>query len=58
MDYQYTDWVVDFRRRYLLLKPSNPSLLTSYLENRIMAEEEEERFFHLLQLLSFKITSK
>jgi hypothetical protein len=53
LDYQYTDWIIDFRRRHRLVKPSNPSLLTSYLENRIMAEEEEKRFFHLLQFLSF-----
>jgi len=53
LDYRYTDWIVDFRRRYRLVNPSNPSLLTSYLENRIMAEEEEERLFHLLQFLSF-----
>jgi hypothetical protein len=53
LDYQYTDWIVDFRRRYILVKPSNPSLLTSYLKNQIMAEEKEKRLFHLLQFLSF-----
>ena len=53
LDYQYTDWIVDFRRRYRLVNPSNPTLLTGYLENRIMSKEEEERLFHLLQFLSF-----
>ena len=53
LGYQYTDWILDFRRRYRLVNPSNPSLLTSYLKNQIMSEEEEERFFHLLQFLSF-----
>ena len=53
LDYQYADWILDFRRKYRLVNPSNKTLLTSYLENRKMAEEEEERFFHLLQFLSF-----
>ena len=53
LDYQYTDWIVDFRRKYRLVNPSNPTLLTSYLKNRIMSEEEEKRLFHLLQFLSF-----
>ena len=53
LDYQYTDWIVDFRRRYRLVNPSNPTLLTSYLKNRIMSEEEEERLFYLLQFLYF-----
>ena len=53
LDCPYADWVLDFRRRYQLANSSNRGLLTSYLENRKMAEEEEERFFHLLQFLSF-----
>ena len=53
LDYQYTDWVVDFRRRYRMVNPSNPTLLTSYLKNRRMSEREEEKLFHLLQFLSF-----
>jgi hypothetical protein len=53
LDYQYADWILDFRRKYRLVNPSNKTLLTSYLENRKMSEEEEERFFHLLQFLSF-----
>jgi hypothetical protein len=53
LDYQYTDWIVDFRRRYQLVNPTYPSLLTSYLENGIGTQEEEERLFHLLQFLSF-----
>ena len=53
LDYEYADWILDFRRKYRLVNPSNKTLLTSYLENRKMAEEEEERFFHLLQFLSF-----
>jgi len=53
LDYQYADWILDFRRKYRLVNPSNKMLLTSYLENRKMSEEEEERFFHLLQFLSF-----
>jgi hypothetical protein len=53
LDYQYADWVIDFRRKYRPVNTSNRALLTSYLENRVMAEEEEERLFHLLQFLSF-----
>ena len=53
LDYQYTGWVVDFRRRYSIVAPSNPTLLTSYLKNRRISEEEEKRLFHLLQFLSF-----
>ena len=53
LDYQYADWIVDFRRECRLVDPSNRALLTSYLENQIMVTEEEERFFHLLQFLSF-----
>lgn len=53
LDYQYTDWIVDFRRRYQLVNPTYPSLLTSYLENGIGTKEKEERLFHLLQFLSF-----
>ena len=53
LDYQYTDWVIDFRRRYRMVNSSNPVLLTSYLKNRRMSEEEEEKLFHLLQFLSF-----
>lgn len=53
LDYQYTDWVVDFRRRYRVVNPSNPTLFTSYLKNQKMSEKEEEKLFHLLQFLSF-----
>jgi hypothetical protein len=52
-DYSYTDWILDFQRRY----QGNPTfrpLVTSYLENQIITnQEEEERLFHLLQFLSF-----
>jgi hypothetical protein len=40
LDYQYADWVIDFRRKYRPVNTSNRALLTSYLENRVMAEEE------------------
>lgn len=53
LDYQYADWILEFRKRYRLANPSNRMLLTSYLENRKMTEEDEKRFFHLLQFLSF-----
>jgi len=33
LDYQYADWILDFRRKYRLVNPSNKTLLTSYLEN-------------------------
>ena len=49
LDYQYADWILNFRRRYRLINPSNRALLTSYIKNRIMTEEEEKRLFHLLQ---------
>ena len=57
LDYQYTDWILDFQRRYRgydLVNSTSRSLVTSYLENQIIEnQEEEERFFHLLQFLSF-----
>ena len=53
LDYPYTDWVLDFRRRYRQVNSTSPSLLTSYLENQINTQEAEERFFHLVQFLSF-----
>ena len=57
LDYPYTDWIIDFQRRYQgyqVLNPNYRSLVTSYLENqRIKNQDEEERFFHLLQFLSF-----
>ena len=53
LDYIYTDWIVDFQRRHQR-NPTSRSLVTSYLENQIIKnQEEEERFFHLLQFLSF-----
>lgn len=53
LDYNYTDWIVDFQRRYQG-KLNSRSLVTSYLESLIIKQqEEEERFFHLLQFLSF-----
>ena len=57
LDYQYTDWILDFQRRYRgydLVNSTSRSLVISYLENQIIEnQEEEERFFHLLQFLSF-----
>lgn len=54
-DYIYADWVVDFQRRHhQQVNLTSRSLVISYLENRIiMNQAEEERLFHLLQLLSF-----
>jgi hypothetical protein len=54
-DYSYTDWVVDFQRRHhQLVTVTSRSLIISYLENRVIKnQEEEERLFHLLQFLSF-----
>jgi hypothetical protein len=54
-DYIYTDWVVDFQRRqHQLVNLTSRLLVMSYLENQmIMNQVEEERLFHLLQLLSF-----
>ena len=53
LDYPYTDWILDFQRRYQL-NPTYRSLVTNYLENqRIKNQDDEERFFHLLQFLSF-----
>ena len=52
-DYPYTDWILDYQRKYwdnLTFRP----LTTSYLGNQIFTDQvEEERFFHLLQFLSF-----
>ena len=53
LDYVYTDWIVDFQRRFQV-NLNYRSLVTSYLESQLMKEEEEEKgFFHLLQFLSF-----
>jgi len=53
LDYEYTDWIVDFQRRYQG-NLNSQSLVTGYLESQIIKQqEEEERFFHLLQFLSF-----
>ena len=53
VNYVYTDWIVDFQRRSQGNLNSR-SLVTSYLESQIIKQqEEEERFFHLLQFLSF-----
>jgi hypothetical protein len=52
-DYSYTDWILDFQRRYQATTTFRP-LVTSYLENQVLKnQEEEERLFHLLQFLSF-----
>lgn len=52
-DYSYTDWILDFQRRYQGNSTFRP-LVTSYLENQtITNQEEEERLFHLFQFLSF-----
>ncbi len=52
-DYQYTNWTIDFQRIYQGYLQSR-SLVTSYLENQMMADQkEEERLFHLLEFLSF-----
>lgn len=49
----YTDWILDFQRRYRATITFRP-VVTNYLENQIIeSPEEEERFFHLLQFLSF-----
>ena len=52
-NYQYTDWIIDFQRRYQGY-PKVRSLVTRYLENQMMKDQkDEERLFHLLQFLSF-----
>ena len=52
-DYPYTDWILNFQRRYWG-NPTFRPLMTSYLENQLIRnQEEEERLFHLLQFLSF-----
>ena len=52
-DYSYTDWILDFQRRYWG-NPTFHPLMTSYLDNQLIRnQEEEERLFHLLQFLSF-----
>lgn len=52
-DNSYTEWLLNFRRKYPDKKIPHHFLLTSYLENKIYSKEEEERFFHPLQFLSF-----
>lgn len=52
-DYPYTDWILDYQRRYWG-NPTFRPLMTSYLDNQeISNKEDEERLFHLLQFLSF-----
>ena len=52
-DYPYTDWILDFQRPYRATMTFRP-VVSNYLENQIIEnQEEEERFFHLLQFLSF-----
>ena len=53
LNYGYSDWIVDFKRRYQQVNPTYQSLVTSYLENQINIQGKEERLFHLLQFLSF-----
>ena len=52
-DYSSTDWILDFQRRDQAATAFR-LLVINYLENQIIEnQEEEERFFHLLQFLSF-----
>jgi hypothetical protein len=52
-DYPYTDWILNFQRRYWG-NPTFRPLMISYLDNQLIRnQEEEERLFHLLQFLSF-----
>ena len=54
-EYSYTDWILDFQRRYQAATAFRP-LVTSYIENQVIKnQEEEERLFHLLQFLSLTI---
>ena len=52
LDYPYTDWLLNFKRKYQW-DTSCQGLVMSYLEKRMTNTEEEERLFHLFQLLSF-----
>lgn len=52
-DYPYTDWILNYQRRYWGNPIFHP-LMTSYLDNQeINNKEDEGRLFHLLQFLSF-----
>lgn len=52
-DYFYSDWILDFQRRYQAARAFR-TLVTNYIENQVIKnQEEEERLFHLLQFLSF-----
>lgn len=47
------DWILHYQRRYWG-NPTFRPLMTSYLDNQLIRnQEEEERLFHLLQFLSF-----
>jgi len=52
LDNIYTDGLVDFLRRYADKQIPEEFLITSYLENKIVSQDEV-RLFHLLQFLSF-----
>merc|ERR1711862_594454 len=52
----YTDWIMDFQRRYQgyqLVNPTFRLLVTSYLEIGMGNQKEGERLFYLFQFLSF-----
>ena len=52
-DYPFTDWILNFQRKYWG-NPTFRPLMTSYLDSELIKnQDEEERFFHLLQFLSF-----
>ena len=52
LDYQYTDWVLDFQRRRLD-NFTYRSSVTGYLESQgVQNKDEEKRFFHFLQFLT------
>lgn len=53
LENSYVDWLLNFKRKYPSKKIPPYYLLTSYLENNVYSNDEEERIFHLLQYLSF-----
>lgn len=56
--YAYTDWILDFQRRLQFKDVVAPVLVSSYLENHILSNKENNKLFHLLQFLSFVIRLK
>ena len=54
LNYPYTEWILDFQRRLNTLNNANANyFIMNYICKFDIPYEEEKRFFHLFQFLSF-----